>query len=487
MMFRPVFVNLLAGVILALGGLLATYFSGLPVAALYGTEGGLHWVDIATGIFVVAALLWWALVGRKQRPTLLRGAIAGALTGILSYPMVLAIAEVLRIAPEIGGAIEQAAAVSRLSGLGFLTTGFAAVPTMAVIGVIAAFLLRPLYPAAKGGDPALKLLRVAGLVLLALAGGLVALFIWLTVLPLDRGRVLGTGGLAAELSYEEALASFEALRQREDQIPINPRCASKLLLQESRGAPTVIFFHGLTNCPAQADELAPTLFELGYNVYVPRLPGHGALDRMTMALAGVSAADYVAATEEAIALARGVGGEVVVSGLSAGGVLSAWSGQQRADVDQAITMAPFFGLRQVPVWANRAATNLLLLLPNVMMSWDPRNPEGLGEMDYAYPRFATRALGQFMLIGEVVADLADEQRPLARKLSVMVNEADTEVNDRLVDRLVAAWQGQGADVEVKLVPLSLGLPHDLIDPRQEQANTAVAYGLFVEMLGGAAR
>jgi len=141
----------------------------------------------------------------------------------------------------------------------------------------------------------------------------------------------------------------------------------------------------------------------------------------------------------------------------------------------------------VPVWANRAATNLLLLLPNMMMSWDPRNPEGLGEMDYAYPRFATRALGQFMLIGEVVADLADEQPPLAQRLSVMVNEADTEVNDRLVERLVLAWQGQGANVEVKLVPLDLGLPHDLIDPRQELANTEVAYGLFVEMLGGPAR
>lgn len=478
-----VLANLLAGVIFALGGLLATFLGGLPIAEFFGGENGLNWADIAIGIFLVGALTWWALVGQRERPTLLRGAIAGGLAGILSYPVVLAVAELFRISPEIDGAIEQAAAVSRLSGLGFLTTGFAAVPTMALIGVIAALLLRPLYPAAKGGDPALVLLRWLGLVLLTLSGGLVALFVWLTVLPLDRGSVLGSGSLADVPSYEQAIASFEALRQREDQIPINPRCASKLLLQESRTAPTVIFLHGLTNCPAQADELAPTLFEAGYNVYVPRLPGHGALDRMTTALAGVGAKDYVAATEDAIALARGLGGEVVVSGLSAGGVLSAWSGQQRADVDQAITMAPFFGIRQVPVWANRAATNLLLRLPNMMMSWDPRNPEGLGEMDYAYPRFATRALGQFMLIGEVVADLAEERAPLAPRLSVMVNEADTEVNDRLVERLVRAWQGQGAEVEVKLVPLSLGLPHDLIDPRQEHANTEVAYRLFVEMLG----
>lgn len=486
MMFRPVLANILAGIIFSLGGLLATFVGGLPVAEFFGSEGGLDWADIAIGIFVVGALGWWVLVGRSGRPSLLRGAIAGALTGILSYPVVLGIAELFRISPEIDGAIEQAAAVSRLSGLGFLTTGFAAVPTMAVAGVVAALALRPLYPAAKGSDPALKLLRGAGLALLALAGALVALFVWLTVLPLDRGRVLGAGTLAGEPSYEQAIALYEAARQSEDQIPINPRCASKLLLQESREASTVIFLHGLTNCPAQADELAPKLFELGYNVYVPRLPGHGELDRMTTALADVGAEDYVAATEEAIAIARGVGGEVVVSGLSAGGVLSAWSGQRRADVDQSLAMAPFFGPRQVPTWANRAATNLLLLLPNMMISWDPRNPEGSPEMDYAYPRVATRAFAQFMFIGEVTSGLADKEAPLAQRLSVMVNEADTEVNDRLIERLVAAWQGHGAQVEVKLVPLSLGLPHDLIDPRQDLANTEVAYGLFVEMLSKAA-
>jgi hypothetical protein len=119
----------------------------------------------------------------------------------------------------------------------------------------------------------------------------------------------------------------------------------------------------------------------------------------------------------------------------------------------------------------------------MMISWDPRNPEGSPDMDYAYPRVATRAIGQFMLIGDVTEGLAARNAPLAQRLSVMINEADTEVNDRLIERLVAAWRKHERQVDVKLVPLAPGLPHDLIDPRQEHANTAVAYGLFVEMLG----
>lgn len=484
MMKQPVLANLLAGLVFALGGLLAAFFGGLPVAELFGSETGLDWADIAIGIFAVGVLAWWLLVARRGRPSLLRGAIAGALTGIFSYPAVLALAELFRISPDLDGAIEQASAVTQLGGLGFFTTGFAAVPAMATAGVVAALVLRPLYPALRGGDPAIGLLRGVGIALLALAAGLLMLFVWLTLLPLDRQSVAGEGDLAVAPSYEQALTRYAALRESEDRLPINPRCASKLLVQEGRQAPTVIFLHGLTNCPAQADELAPMLFGLGYNVYVPRLPGHGEADRMTTALADVSAQDYVAATEAAIAIARGLGGKVVVTGLSAGGVLAAWSGQQRADVGQAIAMAPFLGPRVVPVWANRAATNLLLLLPNMMMSWDRQNPEGSPEMDYAYPRVATRAFGAFMLIGELTAELADENAPRAKQLGIVVNEADGEVNDRLIDRLVESWRGHGAAVELERVPLSLGLPHDLIDPRQEHANTAVAYGLLVKMLAG---
>lgn len=484
MMLRFALVNILAGAILSLAGLVATFSGGLPVAEiLNGGEDGLAWGDIAVGIFLVGVLAWWVFVGRSQRSSLLRGAVAGALTGVFSYPAVLATAELFNSTPDANAAIGQATSVTQLSGFGLLTTGFAAVPTMAIAGMLTALLLRPLYPVQRGIDPALRVLRGVGVALAVLVGILVAAFIWLSVLPPDRELLAGAGSAEPRLSYEQAVAAYEAVRGDEARMPINPRCASTLLLQSDRQAPTVIFIHGVTNCPAQADELAPMLFDLGYNVYVPRLPGHGEVDRMTTSLARVSAQDYIAATEQAIEIGLGLGGPVVVTGLSAGGVLALWSGQQRADVDYTIAMAPFLGPNMVPIWANRAATNLLLLLPNIMIDWDSENPEGSPEMNYAYPRVASRALGQFMAIGEMTTEMAETQPPLAQGLGMIVNEADTEVNGRLIERIVKAWQGKGAQVDVTVFPLSLRLPHDFIDPRQENANTDVTYPVLVDMIG----
>lgn len=72
----------------------------------------------------------------------------------------------------------------------------------------------------------------------------------------------------------------------------------------------MIFFHGLTRCPAQADELADRLFAMGYNIYIPRLPGHGEADPLTLSLREVTAEQLAGLAEDSISLGRGLGDEV---------------------------------------------------------------------------------------------------------------------------------------------------------------------------------
>jgi esterase/lipase len=68
----------------------------------------------------------------------------------------------------------------------------------------------------------------------------------------------------------------------------------------------VVFFHGLTNCPAQAAELGARLFELGYNVYLPRIPQHGDADQMSTILANLTAEEMIAVGNEATDIAQGL-------------------------------------------------------------------------------------------------------------------------------------------------------------------------------------
>ena len=480
---RP-WLNLVAGLLLTVGGLIAARAVELPSGGLIEGTGGIPWVPLLLGLFLCGSFSWWLFVGRTQKPSLLRGALAGILCGILAYPVVLLIAELVRRPPPGIGILRRLLTALEVSAFALATTGFAAMFTMAVAGAVCALILRRVYPRRlrslreAAGRLIWGLAAAAGVVALVLLAG----FTWLTLLPLDKRGLTEPHVLAAPMNHEQALAAYQAVLAEEAKLPLNPRCASKLLTHGQREAQTIVFLHGVTNCPAQADELAPKLLGLGYNVYVPRLPGHGMADQMTDALVPITAEEYVAATEAAIEIGHGLGDEVIVVGLSAGGALTMWSAQYRADVRGTVAMAAFLGPNLVPAWANRAATNLLLILPSTMFTWNPLEPLGPPEMDYAYPRVPTRALGQFMRIGEVVADSARTVPPLAQGLGVMVNEADFAVNNALAKNIAKDWERHGREVDLKILPVSMRLLHDLIDPRQADANTELAYSLLLEML-----
>lgn len=477
--------TIVAGLMFGGGALIAAVLAGMSIGGLEAEQHGqVRGVSLVFGTVVTGWLCWWLIVERPGRLSVWRGAVTGVGVALLSYPVVLALAGLIRPDGVWGTIGARLVKVIQLSALGIATTGFAAALVMAVAGGIAALVLRRAYPAAPAHPLVRGLARAGVIAAVAVVGLLTAVFVALTLIP------LGSEGLGANrpmgtpaATYEEAIAAFDAVKAEEASLPLDPRCRSKLLTHGAKVAEVVIFLHGLTNCPHQADQLAAQLYELGYNVYIPRLPLHGEDDRMTLALADLTAEAAVDTLNRSVDLAQGLGEEVIVTGLSAGGVLTMWAAQSRSDVGHTVAMAPFIAPYGVPYWANRAATNLLLLLPNIMMDWDTEDPLGPAEMDYTYPRVATHALAQFMRLGEIVTASAGRTPPLATSLGILLNEADDAVNDDLALRVAAAWRGHGREVDLAVIPAAEGLIHDLIDPRQPQANTAFVYPLVIEMIG----
>ena len=203
---------------------------------------------------------------------------------------------------------------------------------------------------------------------------------------------------------------------------------------------------------------------------------------MTLALVDLDAETMGASTDQAIDLAHGLGDEVTVIGMSAGGAMTVWAAQYRADVAHTVAVSPFLGPHFVPPWANRAAANLLLMMPNTMLLWNPLEPEGSPGMEHSYPRIPTHALAQFMRLGEVIGDGARADPPRAAGLGMLLNDADFAVNNELARQLIAAWRSRGSMVDVEVLPRSDRLPHDLIDPRMPGARTELVYPLMLEML-----
>lgn len=148
-------------------------------------------------------------------------------------------------------------------------------------------------------------------------------------------------------SYSEVTAALlSAAKAREDALPIrNDQCRSQLLLQPTKPAKVCLLFHGFTTGSCQLQPIATALFEAGYSVLVPRMPGHG--------LAGTwwldqppplptQAENYQRFALSWLQQAQALGDRVIVGGIGSGGTLAAWLAGERAEaIDRALLFAPY--------------------------------------------------------------------------------------------------------------------------------------------------
>src|SRR6185503_9544167 len=110
----------------------------------------------------------------------------------------------------------------------------------------------------------------------------------------------------------------------------------------------ILLLHGYTNCPQQFLELGQRFYDLGYNVLIAPLPHHGLANRLTDEQSQLTAKELASYADEMVDIAHGLGNEVVMMGISGGGVATAWAAQNRSDLDLAVIISPAFGFKEIP-------------------------------------------------------------------------------------------------------------------------------------------
>ncbi len=485
--------TLAAGLLFASASLILAPVLGLDIRGVFdGQPGSVRGSTLFAGVFTCGWLCWWLLMPNWHRVSLLGGACSGILVGALSYPAVLGLAELSRGLWDLGQPVRSGGVdrVIWLTGLSLMTTGFPAALGMAVVGLAGAWALCAIAPertvsATRPGPFWRRLRWVAVGVALFVAAGLTVSFVMLSMRPVSvDGLNDRPSPTVPALTYEQGLAAFAVVLEAEADQALHERCPSQLLTHGQRTEAVVVFFHGLTSCPAQGEELARAVFALGYNVYLPRMFGHGKADPYTLVLADLTAEHLVDLANESTDLAQGLGDEVIVVGLSAGGAIVTWIAQNRSDVDHAIPVSPFLGPFVVPPWATRAATNLLLGLPNLIFWISPLAPVTAPETDYAFPRPSTHTLAQVMRLGQSVLADAHVAPPAVDNVSVLLNDADVAVNNRVTAGLVDLWRSHDRAVTVRALEYSNHLPHDLISPHEIFGDTDLVYSLLAGMIRG---
>lgn len=244
---------------------------------------------------------------------------------------------------------------------------------------------------------------------------------------------------------------------------------------------SIVLFHGFTNSPQQMAALGELFYERGYNVIIPRLPGHGLADRMTATLTDFTAERIAEASAEAFEWAQGCGERVDVMGISLGGVIAAWLAQNR-DVRVAMPLSPFFALPGMPGFASDAASAVMRHV-NLFLWWDPRVKEKSLPL-HAYPRYPAPALGACLAFGKRVRSSAKTKPPKARHTIVVTNAHEPACNNGVTRALVNAWSAQAANVLSEEFD-DVGVRHDIIElDTYPEARTTV-YPRVLELIDGA--
>jgi pimeloyl-ACP methyl ester carboxylesterase len=246
-------------------------------------------------------------------------------------------------------------------------------------------------------------------------------------------------------------------------------------------APTaVVLLHGLTNSPPQYDVLAPELHARGHAVIDLRLPYHGYGDRMTDATAKLRASDLQASALQAVVIGALCGERVVVAGISIGATLAGWLAA-RTRIDLGVAIAPFCGLRELPRGVNDAFGALLRAAPNMFGWWDPRIKERQPP-SHGYPRFATRALGESLLISTAMERSSTLEH--GRRVVLVENANDPVVNNAHAHRRFRSLRACGVEYE-RVVLYGLPKMHDIIEPAVPQAKPKLVYPRLIEIIESA--
>jgi pimeloyl-ACP methyl ester carboxylesterase len=284
--------------------------------------------------------------------------------------------------------------------------------------------------------------------------------------------------------YEEAVRKIEAVHQDENGQALLDVCNTKLMTHDVQTEHVIVFMHGYTNCPEQFQEIGQRFFELGYNVYIPCMPYHGRANRLTQELGRLTAEDMAAYGDLAIDIARGLGKQVTVLGLSGGGTVAAWLAQNREDVDLAVPLAAFLRISVLPSLFVLPFINLIRALPEKFLWWDPRTKEkNPFSVYYAYPQYSLHSLMQVLRLGRAVKNQAGQKPPLARKILMVINDFDPSVSNAEINSLLKIWMKfKKNGIRSYHFEKEMHMLHDIITPETPGVPHEEVYQRLIEQV-----
>ena len=263
--------------------------------------------------------------------------------------------------------------------------------------------------------------------------------------------------------YATAIQRIQQLQEEEN--PITREISRSILMTHGEKRDDVyVLVHGVTNAPHEFEELGTRLYDHGANVLILRMPHHGLSSGKITELNTLKPEDMLDYMNTTVDIADALGERMTVMGLSAGGTVAAWMAQNREEVDRAVILSPFMGIKQTPMFLDPILMRAFLRLPGFAIG-------GKDEADrqWVYRGESSRGIATFMFIGQVVLKQAETSPPQADEIYIITTASDLGADNRWAMKLADLWEAHGADVTTYEFPKSEHVPHASIDPFTDEA------------------
>ncbi len=127
-------------------------------------------------------------------------------------------------------------------------------------------------------------------------------------------------------------------------VGIRPDCQARIIWADTakkiKTKLAIVYIHGFSASQEEGDPVHTNLAKrYGANLYLARLAGHG-IDLGDSTMKNVTADDFIQSAEEALAIGKKLGDEVVVVGTSFGGALTLYLASQHPEIKSIVLYSP---------------------------------------------------------------------------------------------------------------------------------------------------
>ncbi|CAN1208663.1 Serine aminopeptidase S33 domain-containing protein [Tumidithrix helvetica PCC 7403] len=239
------------------------------------------------------------------------------------------------------------------------------------------------------------------------------------------------------------MASVQTWKEYYQQhLKINPNlvrdgCEPRIMLHEESQEHTIVLLHGLTDSPYFMEAIGKQFYDMGFNVLIPLLTGHGL--RNPQGMKGVTLEQWIDNVDFAVKKARGMSPKVSIGGLSTGGALSVY---KAVTAPKEITGGVFLFSAALELASGEITETLLrtkVILPLLAFVEDLKDKSLVGDNPYRYDRMDKHGAAKLSELIEKTDRLikGEQHKGLTQPLFIAHSEDDTAAKIEGVEDLYA--------------------------------------------------